>query len=253
MEARWLVLCATVCLLAPLADARQPVSAHWELEAPCATAPGLRHSGACPLPAPPPPAAPPAAAARPLARPLSELPVAHLPLLTYRRSTSLSCRCSTMVASRSCLTPAARSSLESGRGPRAAPGTTPARPRGSPAGSTSCASQRCARVKRQLCACQGEAREACRRVLPLPNAPRVARWRHHTPAFPPLHRTCLARQERNATLPRAQWEEYVERSFAAVQRRLPALRFRADSRRAMVRAGAGRWWLLLLLANSSSC
>ena len=34
----------------------------------------------------------------------------------------------------------------------------------------------------------------------------------------------LGLQDRNATLPRAQWEADVERSFEAVERRLPALR-----------------------------
>ncbi|PRW59880.1 hypothetical protein C2E21_1458 [Chlorella sorokiniana] len=40
--------------------------------------------------------------------------------------------------------------------------------------------------------------------------------------------------ERNATLPRAEWEADVERSFEAVERRLPALRLDRSSRRTMI-------------------
>lgn len=35
---------------------------------------------------------------------------------------------------------------------------------------------------------------------------------------------CVTLQERNATLPREDWEADVERSFEAVERHLPALR-----------------------------
>lgn len=58
-------------------------------------------------------------------------------------------------------------------------------------------------------------------------------------ACPPPSGQMRISKERNATLPRPAWEAHVEASFAAVQRRLPALRFHADSRRAMVRAAGG--------------
>lgn len=84
-----------------------------------------------------------------------------------------------------------------------------------------------------------------------------------TPCIADRARLCVMHQERNATLPREDWEADVERSFEAVERRLPALRLDRRAQSCSAAHAAEVWWAsnaarpdrhhIFLLARPAGC